>query len=96
MRRAAAHQTDGLSSHAADTPAAPNGPLIRGGLSQRIPGTHLAEGITDVEDAPMESRTARDPEAERDALNEYLSGFARAGDPDPELEARPTLAERHS
>ena len=45
----------------------------------------------------MASRTARDPEAERDALNEYLSGFARgAGDPDPELEARPTLAERHS
>ena len=71
--------------------------LIHGGLSRRIPGTHLAEGVRDVEDAPMAPRTARDPEAERDALNEYLSGFARgAGDPEPELEARPTLAERHS
>ncbi len=72
-------------------------PPIHGGLSRRIPGTHLAEGVQDVEDAPMAPRTARDPEAERDALNEYLSGFARgAGDPDAELEARPTLAERHS
>jgi hypothetical protein len=53
-------------------------------------------------------RANRDPEAERDALNDYLSGFARgavaSGEPgeeagpssDEELGARPTLAERHS
>ena len=95
-RRPAAYEVDGRFGEAIDTTASPDAPS-RGGLSQRIPGTHLAEGVRDVEDAPMAPRTARDPEAERDALNEYLSGFARGtGDPDPELDARPTLAERHS
>jgi signal transduction histidine kinase len=46
--------------------------------------------------------TRRDPEAERDALNDYVSGSARArgmtrdaGDTAPEPDPRPTLAERH-
>jgi signal transduction histidine kinase len=72
-------------------------PPVRGGLSQRIPGTHLAEVISDVDDEPIPSRGARDPEAERDAINEILSGLARgAGDPAPDRDDRPTLAERHS
>jgi signal transduction histidine kinase len=91
----------------------PNGPAeaSRSGLSRRIPGTHL----TDADVAGTEPTTrilvSRDPDAERDALNDYLSGFARGTvDPDPgadldpsdqpssdqELESRPTLAERHS
>ncbi len=96
-RRPPAPDADGRPADATEPPTGPIGPPTRSGLSRRIPGTHLADGVRGVEDAPMASRTARDPEAERDALNEYLSGFARgAGDPDPELEARPTLAERHS
>lgn len=40
------------------------------------------------------SRPVRDPEAERETLNEYLSGFARAaGGPAPEPDHRPTPAE---
>jgi signal transduction histidine kinase len=68
------------------------------GLSRRIPGTHLAEAVRDTFDAPPSPRTPRDPDAERDALNDYLSGLARGtAGPDEELESRPTtLAERHS
>jgi signal transduction histidine kinase len=96
-RSAAGDESDERSAYAVDGLSSSAGPLSHGGLTRRIPGTHLADGVRDTEDAPMAPRTARDPAAERDALNEYLSGFARAaGGPDPELEARPTLAERHS
>ncbi len=71
-------------------------PPTRGGLSQRIPGTHLAEAIRGGDDEPAPSRGARDPVAERDEVNEIMSGLARAGSPAPEQDARPTLAERHS
>ncbi|HEX6870441.1 MAG TPA: ATP-binding protein, partial [Micromonosporaceae bacterium] len=46
-------------------------------LARRIPGTHMAEG---VRAAPVEAdpvRSPRDPEAERDAINDFLSGLAR-------------------
>jgi signal transduction histidine kinase len=72
-------------------------PPMRGGLSQRIPGTHLAEAIRDGDDLSVTPRGARDPDTERDELNEYLSGFARfAGEPESERDSQPTLAERHS
>jgi signal transduction histidine kinase len=67
------------------------------GLSQRIPGTHLSQAVQESIDPSTARRPRRDPEAERDAVNEYLSGLSRGtGDPDQELESRPTLAERHS
>jgi hypothetical protein len=81
------------------TPATPATPApTHGGLSRRIPGTHLAETVGDRLDAPPAPRAPRDPEAEREALNDYLSGLARgSAGPDEELESRPTtLAERHS
>ena len=84
------------SDEAAGLVASPGS--TRSGLSRRIPGTHLAEAVGDTIDLPMAPRSPRDPEAERDALNDYLSGLARGtAGPDEELESRPTtLAERHS
>jgi anti-sigma regulatory factor (Ser/Thr protein kinase) len=96
-RRTIADQLNGRVAESAAWSEQTTSPLSRGGLSQRIPGTHLAEGVRDAEDPPMLSRTPRDPEAEREELNDYLSGFARVtDDPEPEPQARPTLAERHS
>jgi signal transduction histidine kinase len=54
-----------------------------GGLVRRIPGMHLAEGVRDSEEPRVSRRGTRDPEAERAALNDYLSGIAR-GDHGPE------------
>jgi signal transduction histidine kinase len=54
-----------------------------GGLVRRIPGTHLAGGISEGEEPRVIRRGGRDPEAERAALNDYLSGIAR-GDHGPE------------
>jgi signal transduction histidine kinase len=49
-----------------------------GGLVRRIPGTHMAEGAREF-DPPETPRSARrNPEAERAALNDYLSGIARS------------------
>jgi len=78
------------------------------GLARRTPGTHLTprSGLIpqplDTAPAPAapadsgtkSGRPRRDPEAERDLLNDYLSGFAKAADTD--TPARSNLAERHS
>jgi signal transduction histidine kinase len=98
-RRTLADQVNGRAAESAVWSEQTASPPSRGGLSQRIPGTHLAEGVRDADDPPLLYRAPRDPEAEREALNDYLSGFARVTDepePEPEPEARPTLAERHS
>jgi signal transduction histidine kinase len=70
----------------------------RSGLTRRIPGTHMVDAVR--EQQPDESptvRIVRDPEAEREALNDYLSGYSRGRD---DAEGAPqtgsTLAERHS
>jgi len=57
--------------------------VAHGGLVRRIPGTHLAEGIRETQQPRAPHRGGRDPEAERAALNDYLSGIAR-GDHGPE------------
>jgi signal transduction histidine kinase len=50
-----------------------------GGLVRRVPGTHMAAAVR--ESAPVVSRrVVRDPDAERAALNDYLSGIARSDD----------------
>jgi signal transduction histidine kinase len=54
-----------------------------GGLVRRIPGTHMADGVRDAESPTMAKRAPRDPEAERAALNDYLSGLARSEGPKP-------------
>jgi len=62
----------------------------RGGLQRRRPGEHLAETLRAETADPRSPRragadaplgVARDPEAERDALNLFLNGLARASDP---------------
>jgi signal transduction histidine kinase len=87
-------------------PAEVRGESSRGGLTRRVPGTHLADTVVVEPGSPGVARAQRNPDAERDALNDYLSGFARGSadpgipsvepDPVPEPESRPTLAERHS
>jgi hypothetical protein len=75
----------------------PPPPPTRSGLTRRVPGTHLVEGVTGFGDVPITPRIERDPDAEREALNEYMSGFARGTSAaDPEQPTQPTLAERHS
>jgi len=78
---------------------APPPPPTRAGLTQRVPGAHLVEAFRDGSlDAPT-VRTARDPEAERDAINDFLAGMARGVDADgaPEVPtSRQTAAERHT
>jgi len=72
--------------------------LLRAGLIRRVPGTHMVDAVRDLPDEEPTERIVRDPAAERDALNDYLSGLA-LGDgavADPEPPSRPTLAERHS
>jgi len=70
-------------------------------LARRVPGTHLTpagrlapQPPVTVAPAGCGERPRRDPEAERDVLNDYLSGFAKAADPDEPT--RSNLAERHS
>lgn len=61
------------------------GPIGRNGLVRRVPGTHMAAGIPEPGSTTAARRTVRDPEAERAALNDYLSGVARGDDaPDPQ------------
>jgi anti-sigma regulatory factor (Ser/Thr protein kinase) len=58
-------------------------PPTRSGLSRRVPGTHMAEAFRDMPSpAPPTPRTSRDPEAERDAINDFLAGTARGSDAD--------------
>ena len=70
----------------------------RGGLSRRVPGTHMVDAFRDDRGTTRRSRppkVARDPEAERAALNEYLAGLARGSDDDapPGHPSRQTAAE---
>jgi hypothetical protein len=53
----------------------------RSGLTRRVPGMHMAEGFADSADRPT-IRTSRDPEAERDAINDFIAGLARGNDTD--------------
>jgi len=72
--------------------------LLRAGLIRRVPGTHMVDAVRDLPDEEPTERIVRDPEAERAALNDYLSGLA-LGDgsaAQPEQPSRSTLAERHS
>jgi hypothetical protein len=70
------------------------------GLVRRTPGTHMVETVRGAV-PPDESPTVkivRDPEAERAALNDYLSGLAR-GDSDegqPAQPSPPAVGERHA
>jgi signal transduction histidine kinase len=71
-------------------------PQTAAGLARRIPGTHMVTDEPSNAAKPV-GRPRRDPEAERDMLNEYLSGHAKGtGDHDPDESPRSTLAERHS
>jgi signal transduction histidine kinase len=72
----------------------------RGGLTRRVPGTHMVAGFREPESDDATVRITRDPEAERDALNDYLAGLARGGEGDaaqsPAHLAPQTAAERHT
>ena len=69
------------------------------GLARRDPrGAHGRPiAVPGRRRAPTQ-RLTRDPEAERDAMNDYLSGLARGGEPTTSTEqpSGSTLAERHS
>lgn len=68
-----------------------------GGLSRRVPGTHMVDAVRRSSEEPPTERIVRDPEAERAAMNEYLSGLARSeGAAEPEPNPTSSLAERHS
>ncbi len=59
------------------------------GLARRVPGTHIVDNILRSPQAPS-GRGARDPEAERDALNDYLAGLKRgSGSAGPNRAERP-------
>ncbi len=52
--------------------------MTEAGLSRRIPGTHMVDAVRDVPDDDSPTLPiGRDPDAEREALNDYLSGVAR-------------------
>jgi signal transduction histidine kinase len=66
------------------TPSSPPGPgpaaaqrETRGGLTRRLPGTHLAPSTQNGGTAREAAVTPRDPNAEREALDGFLAGFAR-------------------
>jgi signal transduction histidine kinase len=77
-------------------PTAPQPQQTAAGLARRIPGTHMVADQPGSAVKPA-ARPRRDPEAERDLLNEYMSGHAKAsGDQDQAESSRSTFAERHS
>ncbi len=56
---------------------------VRGGLTRRVPGAHLAESIREElsvrpSSGPAPAPTVRDPEAERAAFHGYAAGLERA------------------
>jgi signal transduction histidine kinase len=55
----------------------------RSGLTRRVPGTNMAEGFADAVAESPTIRSSRDPEAERDAINDFLAGLVRGGDTAP-------------
>jgi len=78
-------------------PSAEDAPMTRSGLTRRIPGTHMVDPVVDVDDdSPTDRIVARDPEAERAALNDYLAGLARTTEASQEQQSRPSVSERQS
>jgi signal transduction histidine kinase len=67
----------------------------RGGLTRRVPGNRLGDTMPRIEESPTVP-IGRDPEAERAALNDFLSGAARAAEAsaDPAAPSEPPSAER--
>jgi hypothetical protein len=71
--------------------------LTRSGLTRRVPGSHMAEAFQDLSPELPTIRTTRDPEAEREAINDFLAGLARGSDTDTTDQVHsssPTAAER--
>jgi signal transduction histidine kinase len=58
-------------------------PPTRAGLTRRVPGMHMVEAFRDMPSQPPPTiRSSRDPEAEREAINDFLAGMARGSDAD--------------
>jgi signal transduction histidine kinase len=57
------------------TPPAQGPPA--GGLTRRVPGSHLNEAVRRLAEVPSSPGRPRDPEAERDELNDFLGGYDR-------------------
>jgi signal transduction histidine kinase len=58
------------------------GPEVRGGLTRRVPGTHMASNLRSAPPPapvllPTVPAPARDPEAERAQLDDFMAGLAR-------------------
>jgi len=90
--------TEPVPQPAGSTPLAHAASTNQSGLIRRIPGTHMVDDVNDVPDDSPTERLVRDPEAERDALNAYMSGLERtvnadAGSAQP---SRPHVSERPS
>jgi len=68
----------------------------RAGLTRRVPGTHMAEAFRESEPEETTVRIVRDPEAERDAVNDFLAGLARGGDTEGVHTSIHPAAERHT
>ena len=77
----------------------PNGnhqtaPEIRGGLTRRVPGTHLASNLRGgPPPAPVPApagHAGRDPEAERAQLDDFMAGLARGSvAPSEQIDSNP-------
>jgi hypothetical protein len=68
----------------------------RAGLTRRVPGTHMAEAFQQQELDEPTVPIIRDPEAERDAVNDFLAGLARGEDTDGVHTSIHPAAERHT
>ncbi len=60
--------------------AGPSTEPTRAGLTRRVAGAHMNSLMRDIPTDPATVRIVRDPEAERAALNDFLSGHARGVD----------------
>lgn len=71
--------------------------LTPAGLVRRVPGAHLAPGLLGAPGSGPAPRW-RDPEAERQAMNDYLSGLARSEGRTDQSEPphHPTVLERQA
>jgi hypothetical protein len=70
------------------SPIAPQRPAVpaatRNGLTQRVPGANLGDfARVPVQPRAEDPLPARDPEAERGALEAFTDGLARANPPEP-------------
>jgi signal transduction histidine kinase len=72
-------------------------PPTRAGLTRRTPGMHMVEAFRDMPSQPPPAiRSSRDPEAERESINDFLAGMARGSDADhgPVHSSSHSVAER--